>query len=216
MFTGIVEEIGAITRIQTAAQHVSLTIRAKKVLEDVAIGDSIAVNGVCLTVTTHTHDTFTADVMPETVQSTNLRSLARGSCVNLERAMAANGRFGGHIVSGHVDGVGTIARKTPKGNAVYIDIALDASLAAQCIHKGSICVDGTSLTIFRVDATTITVSLIPHTYAETVLGQKDVGASVNIECDLFGKYVQHFMMQRTAQPLEQTVTHDFLAQHGFK
>lgn len=214
MFTGIVEEIGAITRVQTAAEHVSLTIRANKVLQDVAIGDSIAVNGVCLTVTTYTQDSFTADVMPETVQATSLQSLSRGSYVNLERAMAANGRFGGHIVSGHVDGVGTIVRKTPKGNAVYIDVELDETLAAQCIHKGSICLDGTSLTIFHVAKKQVTISLIPHTYVETVLGLKQVGEVVNVECDLFGKYVQHFMMQQAANK-QPVVTRDFLAQHGF-
>lgn len=211
MFTGIIEEIGTVIAIQ-AAGHVTLTIRATKVLEDVSIGDSIAVNGVCLTVTRFNSEQFSADVMPETVNATSLQALKRGDSVNLERAMLANGRFGGHIVSGHVDGVGTIIRKTPKANAVYIDIDIGNELAAQCIHKGSICIDGTSLTIFNVSETSVTVSLIPHTYAETVLGIKPVGATVNIECDLFGKYVQHFLQQRTST---QSVTKEFLAQHGF-
>lgn len=212
MFTGIIEEIGQITSIQATADAIALTVQASKVLEDVQLGDSIAVNGVCLTVTTFTSKSFTADVMPETIDATSLRSLKRGSVVNLERAMAANGRFGGHIVSGHVDGVGTLLRKTPKGNAVYVDIQLPKELAAQCIHKGSICVDGISLTIFNVTDTSVTVSLIPHTYAETILSKKQVGDIVNIECDLFGKYVQHFMAQRQATS---NISRDFLTQHGF-
>ncbi|MEE1131396.1 MAG: riboflavin synthase [Caryophanon sp.] len=212
MFTGIIEEIGQITSIQATADAIALTVQASKVLEDVQLGDSIAVNGVCLTVTTCTPKSFTADVMPETIDATSLRSLARGSVVNLERAMAANGRFGGHIVLGHVDGVGTLLRKTPKGNAVYVDIQLPKELAAQCIHKGSICIDGISLTIFNVTDTSVTVSLIPHTYAETILSKKQVGDIVNIECDLFGKYVQHFMAQRQATS---NISRDFLAQHGF-
>lgn len=212
MFTGIIEEIGQITSIQATADAIALTVQASKVLEDVQLGDSIAVNGVCLTVTTFTSKSFTADVMPETIDATSLRSLKRGSVVNLERAMAANGRFGGHIVSGHVDGVGTLLRKTPKGNAVYVDIQLPKELAVQCIHKGSICVDGISLTIFNVTDTSVTVSLIPHTYAETILSKKQVGDIVNIECDLFGKYVQHFMAQRQATS---NISRDFLTQHGF-
>ncbi|OCS90440.1 riboflavin synthase [Caryophanon latum] len=212
MFTGIIEEIGQIMSIQATADAIALTIQASKVLEDVQLGDSIAVNGVCLTVTTFTSKSFTADVMPETIDATSLRSLSRGSVVNLERAMAANGRFGGHIVSGHVDGVGTLLRKTPKGNAVYVDIQLPKELAAQCIHKGSICIDGISLTIFNVTDTSVTVSLIPHTYAETILSKKQVGDIVNIECDLFGKYVQHFLAQRQASS---NISRDFLTQHGF-
>lgn len=212
MFTGIIEEIGQITSIQATADAIALTVQASKVLEDVQLGDSIAVNGVCLTVTTFTSKSFTADVMPETIDATSLRSLKRGSVVNLERAMASNGRFGGHIVSGHVDGVGTLLRKTPKGNAVYVDIQLPKELAVQCIHKGSICVDGISLTIFNVTDTSVTVSLIPHTYAETILSKKQVGDIVNIECDLFGKYVQHFMAQRQATS---NISRDFLTQHGF-
>lgn len=212
MFTGIIEEIGQITSIQATADAIALTVQASKVLEDVQLGDSIAVNGVCLTVTTFTSKSFTADVMPETIDATSLRSLKRGSVVNLERAMAANGRFGGHIVSGHVDGVGTLLRKTPKGNAVYVDIQLPKELAVQCIHKGSICVDGISLTIFNVTDTSVTISLIPHTYAETILSKKQVGDIVNIECDLFGKYVQHFMAQRQATS---NISRDFLTQHGF-
>lgn len=212
MFTGIIEEIGQITSIQATADAIALTVQASKVLEDVQLGDSIAVNGVCLTVTTFTSKSFTADVMPETIDATSLRSLKRGSVVNLERAMAANGRFGGHIVSGHVDGVGTLLRKTPKGNAVYVDIQLPKELAAQCIHKGSICIDGISLTIFNVTDTSVTVSLIPHTYAETILSKKQVGDIVNIECDLFGKYVQHFLAQRQASS---NISRDFLTQHGF-
>ena len=138
MFTGIIEDLGKVTAIKSGKDQMELTISSKKMLEDIQLGDSIAVNGVCLTVTTFTADTFTVDVMPETVKSSSIQSLTRGSFVNLERAMAANGRFGGHFVSGHVDGIGTIFKKRPLANAVYIDIAISPELANASLPKGSI------------------------------------------------------------------------------
>lgn len=209
MFTGIIEEVGNVQKISRQQQALALTISAKKVLEDVRIGDSIAVNGVCLTVTAFTSIAFTADVMPETFHATSLAKLASGDGVNLERAMQANGRFGGHIVSGHVDGIATIAKKRTVSNAVYIDLRMDAELTHYCIPKGSITIDGTSLTIFDVRENGITVSLIPHTYAETIFSKKREGAIVNVENDAIAKYVEKLTAKQ--KPL----TRDFLAHHGY-
>lgn len=211
MFTGIVEEIGTVKHIQKAANSMQLTITAKLVLEDIHLGDSIAVNGVCLTVISFQTNEFTVDVMPETVKATAIRKLASGTVVNLERAMPANGRFGGHIVSGHVDGVGIILKKRPMENAVYIDFQIPEEVSRYCIEKGSIAIDGTSLTIFSVTSTTMTVSLIPHTYKETVLGMKKERDEVNLECDMLGKYVLHQL--KGGQ--NSNITKSYLQQHGF-
>ena len=211
MFTGIIEDLGKVTSIKSGKDQMELTISSKKIVEDIHLGDSIAVNAVCLTVTTFTDDAFTVDVMPETVKASSIQSLTRGSLVNLERAMAANGRFGGHFVSGHVDGVGTIFKKRPLANAVYIDIAISPELAHASLQKGSIAIDGTSLTIFDLTDTKVTVSLIPHTYKETLLDIKKEGDIVDIETDLLGKYVlNHFKKQEKSE-----ISRDFLLQHGF-
>lgn len=211
MFTGIIEELGKVEQLKSSPQAMELTIAAKKVVEDVQLGDSIAVNGVCLTVTSFTSQSFTADVMPETVKASNIQQLQIGSLVNLERAMAANGRFGGHFVSGHIDGVAKVLRKRPMANAVYIDLAVPPALLQNCLLKGSITLDGTSLTIFDVTATSLTVSLIPHTYKESVLGMKKIGDLVNVETDLLGKYIaKHLTRQAPGQ-----LSKDFLQQHGF-
>ncbi|THE15025.1 riboflavin synthase [Bacillus timonensis] len=218
MFTGIVEEIGKVKAISGSQDSVEMVIQAKKILEDVNLGDSISVNGVCLTVTDFTKDGFTVDVMPETVKSTSLRDLERNHAVNLERAMTAGGRFGGHIVSGHVDGIGKIIRKEPKGNAVYYEIEIPKEIAEFMIYKGSVAVDGTSLTIFGLTETTFTLSLIPHTLSETILRNKGVGDIVNIECDMLGKYVRQFMQRsfNTEKETKSKITSSFLAEHGFK
>lgn len=212
MFTGIIEDKGKVTAIKKDEKSMELTIFSPKIISDAHLGDSIAVNGVCLTVTHLTHEEMTLDVMPETVKATNIHSLKIGDFVNLERAMAANGRFGGHIVSGHVDGVGTIRSKKPYSNAVYIEIEIPKELAENCIPRGSITIDGTSLTLFKVSENSVTVSIIPHTYSETILGIKNVGEQVNIETDLMGKYVlQHLKKMDT----KSNVTLDFLRQNGF-
>jgi len=218
MFTGIVEEIGKIKAINGSQDSVEMVIKARKILDDVNLGDSISVNGVCLTVTEFTSDGFTVDVMPETVKSTSLRELQRNDDVNLERAMSANGRFGGHIVSGHVDGIGKIVRKEPKGNAVYYEIEIPEELIEFMIYKGSVTVDGTSLTIFGLTKNTFTLSLIPHTLTETILRKKGVGDIVNIECDMLGKYVSQFMQRTFAKgnSTETKITASFLEEHGFK
>lgn len=209
MFTGIIEEVGTVQKIARQHQALAITIQASVVLEDVKTGDSIAVNGVCLTVTAFTATSFTADVMPETFQATSLAQLSTGDGVNLERAMLNNGRFGGHIVSGHVDGTAIIARKRPLSNAVYIDLRMDATLLRYCIERGSVTIDGTSLTIFEVRNDGITVSLIPHTYAATIFSKKREGAIVNIENDVIAKYVEKLTQTKPV------LTRDFLAQHGY-
>ena len=168
MFTGIIEETGTIESMKKAGHSMALTIKCSKILEDVHLGDSIAVNGICLTVTDFTKNQFTVDVMPETVKATSLNDLTKGSKVNLERAMAANGRFGGHFVSGHVDGTAEITRIEEKSNAVYYDLKMDPSLTKTLVLKGSITVDGVSLTIFGLTEDTLTISLIPHTITETI------------------------------------------------
>ncbi|RAK22237.1 riboflavin synthase alpha chain [Anoxybacillus vitaminiphilus] len=216
MFTGIIEEVGTIEQMKQSGEAIVLTIGARKILEDVKLGDSIAVNGVCLTVTSFTTQSFTVDVMPETVRATSLRTLKRGSKVNLERAMAANGRFGGHFVSGHVDGVGEIIRKEPVANAVYYEIKVPKELRKYMIFKGSVAVDGTSLTIFGLTDDTFTISLIPHTRAETILGDKQVGDIVNIECDVIGKYVEQFIKGKKGEQPKSNITLEFLEEHGYK
>jgi len=218
MFTGIIEEIGFVTNTKHTGQSSILTIEAKRILGDVKLGDSIAVNGVCLTVTSFTNKEFTVDVMPETIKATSLRNVQSGSHVNLERAMAAGGRFGGHFVSGHVDGVGIVKEKREVANAVYYEIEAANDLLQYIIEKGSVAVDGTSLTVFGVTETTFLLSLIPHTLAETVLGQKDVGDIVNIENDMIGKYIAHFLSNQRNQSEKQasSLSSKFLEEHGFK
>lgn len=213
MFTGIVEDKGVVTAIQKDEKSMEITIRSPKIVSDAKLGDSIAVNGVCLTVTHLTNKEITVDVMPETVKATTIHLLKRGDYVNLERAMAAGGRFGGHIVSGHVDGVGTIRSKKPVSNAVYYEIEIPKELLDHCIPRGSVTIDGTSLTIFGVSDTSITISLIPHTYSETILGMKNVGDNVNIETDMLGKYVLHHL--RKLDHKESKITLEFLTQNGF-
>ena len=193
MFTGIVEEKGHIEKMKQISENaIQLSITASTILSDIQIGDSIAVNGICLTVTSHTETGFTVDVMPETMKATSLKEIGVQSPVNLERSMSANGRFGGHFVTGHVDFVGEIIDKKQVENAIYYDIAIPENALKYFIHKGSVAVDGVSLTVFNVEEErqTITISLIPHTATETILGEKQVGNLVNMECDVLAKLVE--------------------------
>lgn len=215
MFTGIIEEIGTVKQLIRGDKAIVLEITAKKVLEDVKLGDSISVNGVCLTVTTFSANRFTVDVMPETVHATSLSELAAGSKVNLERAMIANGRFGGHFVSGHVDGTGMIEEKRRVSNAVYYTISVANDLARFLMLKGSVTVDGTSLTIFGVAENTFTISLIPHTMQETILGEKGKGDKVNIEVDMLAKYMDH-LLNRQEPKANSSISAAFLEEHGYK
>ncbi|WP_449354325.1 riboflavin synthase [Virgibacillus natechei] len=197
MFTGIIEEMGIVKSMEHVSdQAFKLEIRSGKVISGINTGDSIAVNGICLTVTDFNSESFQVDAMPETIQSTSLSALETGSKVNLERSMAANGRFGGHFVSGHIDGKGKIIRKERQENAVYYDIEIDNGLTSFFIKKGSTAVDGISLTVFHVEGNTFTISLIPHTVSETILGEKNQGDIVNIECDMLAKYMQQMLEQQ--------------------
>ncbi len=217
MFTGIVEEVGTIKHVVSGQNAGEISIGAKKVLEHTKIGDSIAVNGVCLTVTSLKPDGFTADVMPETLRRTNLGKLASGDAVDLERAMAADGRFGGHIVSGHIDGTGTITEMKRESNAVWVRIAAPKEVLSLVVEKGSIAIDGISLTVATVSKADFQVSIIPHTGSETILLKKKVGDLVNLENDIVGKYVQKLlgMSSEPKESRESGITMEFLAQHGF-
>lgn len=222
MFTGLIEEVGVLRGLTTGGEMMALNIGASLIMDDLKIGDSVAVNGVCLTATSLGNGSFTADVMPQTFRNSNLKELHIGSKVNLERAMAAGGRFGGHIVQGHVDGTGTFKSIKRDQNAVVFEIAPDRkSLYKYIIPKGSITIDGISLTVVTVGASSFTVSVIPHTLGETVLGHKRAGDSVNIECDVLGKYVDHLLRYGSAAPEEEAedistgISHDFLAANGF-
>ncbi|QGH33085.1 riboflavin synthase [Gracilibacillus salitolerans] len=210
MFTGIVEEKGKIGSITQQNQALQLKIQGKKVTEDVSVGDSISVNGVCLTVTNFASDWFTVDVIPETFRGSSLSKLSAQSAVNLERAMHANGRFGGHFVSGHVDALGTIERTWQEDNAKYYYISVPET--RYITMKGSISVDGTSLTVFGLDEKGFTISLIPETQTATVLGAKNQGDIVNVEFDMLAKY-----MERLLQTSNQTtgITEDKLEKYGF-
>ena len=203
MFTGIIEEIGSIRGIVNGSEKGEIQIKAKKVLEGTKIGDSIAVNGVCLTVTSMTNDGFKADVMPETLRRTNLGSLRSGDLVDLERAMAADGRFGGHIVSGHIDGTGKIVSYKKENNAVWVTIETSKEILALIVEKGSIAIDGISLTVADVNSKEFKVSIIPHTGSETILLKKKEGDFVNLENDIVGKYVSKLLRPEVKEVLEE-------------
>ncbi len=212
MFTGIIEEIGHISHIRTGGETCTVTVAASKVLTDVRIGDSIAVNGTCLTVCSFDAGHFSADVMPETMRRTNLGGLAPGAPVNLERAMAAGGRFGGHIVSGHIDGTGQIRSLRKEGNAVWVTITAGEKILRYIVEKGSIAIDGISLTVAAVSKQDFAVSVIPHTGSETTLLTKKPGDAVNLECDIVAKYVEKLC---GAGQNSGGISQEFLAQHGF-
>ena len=215
MFTGIVEELGQVKALSLRGNSGTLTVKAKKVLEGTKIGDSIAVNGVCLTVTNMKNNEFSADVMAETVRRSSLGALQAGSYVNLERAMAADGRFGGHIVSGHIDGTGTIATIRTDDNAVWYTVQAAPSLLRYIVEKGSITIDGISLTVAAVDGSGFSVSAIPHTVAVTILSEKRVGDTVNLETDIIGKYVEKLLRPQPETTPQSGITLEFLAENGF-
>ena len=216
MFTGIVEEKGKVKSIKKGAKSAMLSIEGNKIFEDVHLGDSIAVNGVCLTVTSYSKNVFTADVMNETLKRSSLGSLKNGSEVNLERAMAANGRFGGHIVSGHIDGTGVISDMSKDDIAIWVTISTTAEILRLIVEKGSIAIDGISLTVARVSNTDFAVSVIPHTGANTTLLDKKVGDVVNLENDITGKYIEKLLgLSKEEKKPESRITKDFLAKYGF-
>lgn len=194
MFTGIIEEKGKIANIKKGAASSILTIQGDVIFSDLKLGDSVAVNGVCLTASSISGNTFTADVMHETLDRSGLGKLRQGSSVNLERAMAAEGRFGGHIVSGHIDGTGTIKDIRRDDNAVWYTIDAPSAIMKYIVEKGSITIDGISLTVAAVGSTSFKVSIIPHTASVTTLGERKTGDSVNLENDIIGKYVEKLLV----------------------
>jgi len=203
MFTGIIEETGVVTDIKKGAKSCVLSVSADVVLSDAKLGDSISINGVCTTVTNVKGNIFTVDIMAETMRKTSFASMKKGDRVNLERAMSANGRFGGHIVSGHIDGVGTIRSFVREDNAVWVTIGADDAIMRYIVKKGSITIDGISLTVALVYKDAFAVSVIPHTAQETTLLSKHSGDRVNLECDIVGKYVEKFFTPKSNSNLEE-------------
>lgn len=210
MFTGIIEEIGTIRGIRRGNRSVVLEVGAAKVLEDTKVGDSIATNGVCLTVTTMGNGGFTADVMPETMERSNLGGLKPGDRVNLERALCLNSRLGGHLVAGHIDGTGRIADRVKDENAVWLTVRAAPEILRYVVDKGSVAIDGVSLTVAYVDEAVFKVSVIPHTQEETTLTGKHAGEVVNLENDMIVKYVEKLMKQP-----QKGLSLDFLQANGF-
>lgn len=218
MFTGIVEETGKLISLTKGSKSCVISISCLTVLEGTKIGDSIAVNGICLTVTGISSGSFTADVMNETLSRSSLGHLKPGSKVNLERAMPADGRFGGHIVSGHIDGTGTIQQIRDDDNAVWYTIQASPSILRYVVEKGSIAIDGISLTVAKVDETSFQVSVIPHTREVTALSQTAVGTEVNLENDIIGKYVDRLLQPYESNDNTQSdgnITMEFLSKYGF-
>lgn len=212
MFTGIVEETGVILSVRKGGHSAVVTIGASTVLEGLKLGDSVAVNGVCLTVVSLSDGTFSADVMHETMTRSNLWNLNAGNAVNLERAMLLNGRFGGHIVSGHIDGTGVISNVKKDENAVWYTVKASPDILRYVIEKGSVAIDGISLTVAKVSAQDFSVSVIPHTAKSTTLGERRVGDTVNLENDCIGKYVEKLL----GAPAQQGgISQEFLSRYGF-
>ena len=206
MFTGIIEETGFLLKMNNG----KIKIACDKILEDMKIGDSISTNGICLTVTNFDDKSFSADVMPETIRRTSLENLKVGDKINLERALRVSDRLGGHIVSGHIDGVGTIKSMKPEGNAIMITVKTEKNLLRYIATKGSIALDGMSLTVVNAGENDFSVSLIPHTRDVTNFKYKQVGSLINIEVDVMARYIERLMNFKTT-----TISKDFLLENGF-
>ena len=219
MFTGIVEELGSVVSLKRGSKAAILTIKGEKIFEDLRLGDSVAVNGVCLTATHISGNTFQADVMNETFHRSSLENLKKGDVVNLERAMAANGRFGGHMVAGHVDDTGELLSIKQDDNAVWFTIKISPKIRKYCIEKGSIALDGISLTIAKLTKDTVSVSMIPHTIKNTNFGYKKPGDRINLENDMVGKYIDqliHFTQEdEYKKKTSGTLTMEMLRNAGF-
>ncbi|MEA3424540.1 MAG: riboflavin synthase [Bacillota bacterium] len=215
MFTGLIEEIGEVDKVAKGAKSAQITIKSKKVLEDIKLGDSISTNGVCLTVVKFDKNSFVVDVMPETMRRSNLRNVKSGSKVNLERAMKLGDRLGGHIVSGHVDGIGIIKSIDEEDNATWVAIEASSDVMKYMIDKGSATIDGISLTIAEVEDKVFKVSIIPTTKGETTLLDKHIGDELNIECDVVGKYIERFMIFSQEETSKNSIDINFLKENGF-
>ena len=217
MFTGLIEEIGHIKAIERGGKAIRLSISANKIMDEVKLGDSIATNGICLTVVSYDSTGFTADVMPETMNRTSFGSLGIGSRVNLERAVRVGDRLGGHMVSGHVDGLGEIVGQEKDDNAIWVSIAAPSNILKYVIEKGSIAIDGISLTVAYVDEKMFKVSIIPLTQDDTTLTSKKAGEKVNLECDMTAKYIEKFMFHKEEEEKSEKsdISMDFLRENGF-
>ena len=215
MFTGIIEEVGKIQRIQKGVKSVALTIQGYMIFNDLRLGDSVSVNGVCLTVSSHSSNDFTADIMRETLNRSSLGSLIVGSRVNLERAMPVNGRLGGHIVSGHIDGTGVITNIQSDDNAILYRIGAPDKIMRYIVEKGSVAIDGISLTVAEVSHKDFCVSVIPHTAKNTILSEKRVGDTVNLENDILGKYVEKLINIGQIPKPQSNITKEFLLGLGY-
>lgn len=217
MFTGIVEEIGEIEGIKKGEKSSKLIVRCNKILNQTKLGDSICTNGVCLTITNIAKNSFEAEVMPETLRKSNLQKLKIGSIVNLERAISLQTRLGGHIVSGHIDGIGEIIDLEKEDNGLWISIKTSQEVLKYIIYKGSISIDGISLTVGYVDNKMFKASIIPHTLEKTILLKKIVGETVNLECDMIGKYIEKFLAldNQTQNKKNSYINEDFLKENGF-
>lgn len=215
MFTGLVEEIGRVQSVTKSTKSARITIKASRVLEGAKPGDSISTNGVCLTVTDFTSGSFSVDVMAETMRRSNLHILSPGDEVNLERALRLGDRLGGHMVSGHIDGMGTVANYEDEDNAVWVTIETSPEILRYIVQKGSIAIDGISLTVAYVDDTVFKVSIIPHTRDITTLLRKKVGDIVNLECDMVGKYIEKLLNSEEQAPVKKGMDMNFLSEHGF-
>ncbi|MDF2610940.1 MAG: ribE [Lachnospiraceae bacterium] len=215
MFTGIIEEVGTVKAVIKSTKSAKIIIGTSRILEGTKIGDSISTNGVCLTVTEIYDNSFTVDVMAETMRKSSLSGLSQGDKVNLERALQVGDRLGGHMVSGHIDGTGTIRNTQKEDNAVWVTISADAMILRYIIPKGSITIDGISLTVAYVDDTIFKVSIIPHTKEVTTLLYKKVGDIVNLECDLVGKYIEKLLKPKEKQEEQCNIDLEFLSRNGF-
>ena len=215
MFTGLIEEIGEIKSIEKGARSARITIKSEKILDGTKIGDSVSTNGVCLTVTEFNKNSFSVDVMAETIRSSNLGKLKPGSYVNLERAVRVGDRLGGHIVSGHIDGIGTVVDFYKEENATWVSVETTKDILKYIVHKGSITIDGISLTVAYVDENIFKVSIIPHTKDETTLVIKKIGDEVNIESDMMAKYVEKLLKYGEAPKEKKSISMDYLQKNGF-
>ncbi len=215
MFTGLIEDLGEIRELRKGSDSVRLTVATRIPMDEIRLGDSIAVNGICLTVVSFGGGLFSADVSPETVRCTTLSELGSGSIVNLERALRLSDRLGGHIVSGHVDAVATVTERLQDRNAVRFTFRLSPAANRYLVEKGSVAIDGISLTVNAVTDEGFSVAIIPHTLARTTLNDKGVGGRVNIETDIIGKYVERLFGGRCSDSSARPVDFEFLAKHGF-
>lgn len=218
MFTGLIEEIGSIKSIKRGGKSIRLTVSARKIMDDVKLGDSIATNGICLTVISFDSTGFSADVMPETMSRTSFEQLSAGSRVNLERALRVGDRLGGHMVSGHVDGLGEVVAKEEDDNAIWVSIAAPKNILKYVVEKGSVAIDGISLTVAYVDEKMFKVSIIPLTQEDTTLTSKKKGEKVNLECDMTAKYIEKFMFHRDEEATKtkkSDISMNFLKENGF-